>query len=156
MSKKDRKPESKLIRLLKSPIRVLIRARDFYIRSMTDCADRVSYGSVMGCPTGQVSSLPRSFSVNSTKSSSQDEDLRELIRAASTRSLGNKVQAELLRRENSLAPAFGPKGVPRSFSVGIGKIDEDKPCEFGEDIKVNTEMFPRSRSHAVSKRPGFI
>lgn len=149
MSKKDRKPESKLIRLLKSPIRVLIRARDFYIRSMTDCADRVSYGSVMGCPTGQVSSLPR-------KSSSQDEDLRELIRAASTRSLGNKVQAELLRRENSLAPPVGPKGVPRSFSVGIGKIDEDKPCEFGEDIKVHTEIFPRSRSYAVSKRPGFI
>ncbi|KAK9284177.1 hypothetical protein L1049_025181 [Liquidambar formosana] len=142
--------ESKLSRCLKAPIRILTKARDFYIRSMLVCD-----GSVMGLPTGQVTTLPKSFSVNSSKSNN-DEDLRELVRAASTRSLGKKVELDLLRRQQPVtgksSPASGPNNVPRSASVGIGRIDEDAPCEFGEDVKVKTDVYPRSRSYAVSSR----
>ncbi|RVX23922.1 hypothetical protein CK203_000746 [Vitis vinifera] len=86
----------------------------------------------MGCPTAQVSSLPKSFSVSSSKSSG-DQDLSELIKVASARSLSNKIELDLLRRQpSSKSPVTGTNVVPRSMSVGIGRIDEDKPCEFGE------------------------
>ncbi|KAA8522583.1 hypothetical protein F0562_013056 [Nyssa sinensis] len=135
---------------------MLIKARDLYVQSMSGCAGQVGYGSAMGCPTAQVpSTLPKSFSVSSSKSGN-DEDFSELIRAASTRSRGNKIELDLLRRQQSREPpTTGVNVVPRSQSVGIGRIDEDMPCEFGEDIKVKTDICPRSRSYAVSsKRTG--
>jgi hypothetical protein len=43
--------------------------------------------------------------------------------------------------------------MPRSHTVAIGRIDEEKPCDFDEeDVKVKTNVYPRSRSYAVSKR----
>ncbi|XAR51385.1 hypothetical protein NMG60_11005998 [Bertholletia excelsa] len=142
--------ESRLRRYLKAPIRVLSKVRDLYVQSMIECGGRVEYCCVMGCPTAQISTLPRSFSVGSSRSN-RDEDLRELMRAASTKSLGNRVETELLRRQSGLG---GAKVVPRSFSVGIGRIDEDKPCEFGEDVKVVSAAFPRSRSCAMPRKSG--
>ncbi|KAK3006365.1 hypothetical protein RJ639_017476 [Escallonia herrerae] len=145
--------ESKISRCFKAPMRVLSKARDFYIRSMSECAGQVGFGAAMGCPAPHISSLPRSFSVGSS-SSSYDQDFRELVRAASTRSLGGKVDLEFRRRQS---PATGVNVVPRSQSVAVGRIDEDKPCEFGEDFKVMTaDMYPRSRSYAVSTRNGMV
>ncbi|OMO56437.1 hypothetical protein CCACVL1_26550 [Corchorus capsularis] len=159
MSNKKERKESKISRILKAPIRILIKARDFYIKSMTEYSDMLGHGTVLGCPTGQVSTLPRSYSTSSVKSSHGDDDLRELIRAASTRSLGNKIQLDLQRQQAAAAArqspnktTGGPDNMPRSRSVGIGRIDEDKPCDFEEDVKVKTNVFPRSRSYAVSKR----
>ncbi|XVF15404.1 hypothetical protein REPUB_Repub09cG0150200 [Reevesia pubescens] len=149
------KKASKLCRYLKAPLRILIKARDFYIKSMTEYSDRIGYGSVMGCPTGQLNTLPRSYSVSSTKSSHGDDDLRELIRAASTRSLGKKVRLDLNRRQQTRQlSTTGANNKPRSHSVGIGRIDEDEPCDFEECINVKTDVFPRSRSYAVTKRQG--
>ncbi|KAA8528447.1 hypothetical protein F0562_035802 [Nyssa sinensis] len=142
--------QNKFLRILTIPIRVLSKARDFYVRSMTDCAERVSYGNVMGGPAGQLSSLPKSFSVSSSRSD-DGEDLRELIRATSTRSLGNRVELDLyMKQQVKQSPAV----VPRSCSVGMGRIDEDRPCDFGEDnVNVKAELlYPRSRSYAVTKR----
>ncbi|KAG5535483.1 hypothetical protein RHGRI_023300 [Rhododendron griersonianum] len=156
MSKKESRKESKLIRCIKSPIRALGKARDFYVKSMTRWAGKVEYGGVMGgAPTAQVSSLPKSFSVSSSKSSGDDDDLRDLIRAASTRSLESKVQLELLRRQPAgQAGAVNGVVVPRSQSVAIGRIEEDKCYEFENDHmgKVNTEFVPRSKSYAVTRR----
>lgn len=152
MSKKAK--ESRLRRCMKAPFKFLAGFRDLYIHSMTECAGQVNYGTVMGCPTAQVSSLPKSFSVSSSKSSG-DQDLSELIRVASTRSLTNKIELDLLRQQQSRkSPVTSANVVPRSMSVGIGRIDEDKPCEFGEDVKVNADVIPRSRSYAVPKRTG--
>ncbi|KAK8716594.1 hypothetical protein V6N13_043900 [Hibiscus sabdariffa] len=116
--------ESKLGRYLKAPIRILIKARDFYIESMAEYSERVSFGTVMGCPTGQVNGLSRSYSVGSTKSINRDDDLRELIRAASTRSLRNKVQLKHHGRQPGR-------------QCGIGRIDEDMPCEFEDEDHIN-------------------
>ncbi|OIT08200.1 hypothetical protein A4A49_18529 [Nicotiana attenuata] len=139
--------ESRIKKCIKAPIRVLIKARDFYVHSLMDCSGTIGYGTVMGCPAvAQISSLPRSFSANSSMSS-KDEDFRELFRIASKRNLVNKV------RQKSLAKnGVNINVVPRSRSVAIGRIDEDKPCDFGEDVKVNTDVFQRSRSYAVSSR----
>jgi len=144
------KKESRMSRYIKAPIRVLSKARDFYIQSMSECAGQVTYGGGIGCPMPHVSpTLPRSFSVNSSRSWGHDnDDYRELVRAASTRSLGKKVQLP----EQRQSPVGGVKVVPRSRSVAIGRIDEDKTCDFGQDVKVKPDIYPRSKSYAVSKR----
>ncbi|KAE8675632.1 ARM repeat superfamily protein isoform 1 [Hibiscus syriacus] len=135
--------ESRLSRYLKVPIRFLMKAGDFYVKSMTEYSERVGYGTVMGCPTGQVHALPRSYSVGSTRSGHGDDDYRELMRAASARKFDNNKA----RRQSPI--------MPRSQSVGIGRIDEDEPCEFEDDIiKVKPAYFPRSRSYAVTNRKG--
>ncbi|CAI9758472.1 unnamed protein product [Fraxinus pennsylvanica] len=140
--------ESKISRFIKAPIRVLSKARDLYVKSMLSCAGEFTHASAMGCPAPQITSLPRSFSVNSSVSSS-DEDFRELVRASSTRSLPGKIQAEILRSKQSSGAL---KVVPRSHSIAIGRIDEEKPCEFVEDLAINPKLYPRSRSYAPSSR----
>lgn len=144
MSTNKSSKESRIKKCIKAPIRVLIKARDCYVHSLMDCSGKIGYGSVMGVP--QISALPRSFSVNSSVSSSRDEDFRELVRIASRKSLVDKAKAELLRQKSI------SNVVPRSRSVAIGRIDEDKPCDFGDEVIVNTDVFKRSRSCAVSYR----
>ncbi|CAA3032536.1 Hypothetical predicted protein [Olea europaea subsp. europaea] len=138
--------ESKTGRFIKAPVRVLSKARDFYVKNMLRCAGEFTYASAMGCPAPQPTSFPRSFSVSSVSSS--DEDFLELIRASSTRSLTGKTEAEILQSKQSP----GVKVVPRSQTVNIGRIDEDKPCEFMEDVAINPNLYPRSRSYAPSRR----
>ncbi|KAK8673914.1 hypothetical protein V6N13_112223 [Hibiscus sabdariffa] len=145
MSKKG----SKASRYLKAPMKILIKAREFYIKSMTEYWNQIGYGSVMGCPTptGQLNTLPRSSSASvfPTRQSSSDGNWKKLIRAASTSRLGNNVQLEILKPQQARQ---SPR--TRNHSLGIGRIDEDKPCEFEEDdFKVKTDVFPRSRRLAV-------
>ncbi|EHA8588538.1 hypothetical protein COCNU_scaffold005702G000020 [Cocos nucifera] len=117
---------------------MLCRARDLYVRSLTGCAGRVQCGAAIGYPT--FASVPRSFSVGSARTSSSDDDLRELIRAASQGRAGS-------------LNARGCSVVPRSQSVAIGRIDEDQPCDFDEDVRVGSDLlFPRSRSCAVGAK----
>ncbi|KAM1502524.1 hypothetical protein TB2_027027 [Malus domestica] len=149
--------ESRLTKFMKAPLRVLIKARDFYIMSMTECSGQFDYGTAMGCPGAQVpSTLPRSFSTSSTRSSTADnEDYRELTRAASARSLRNKIEFDLARKAQlpRQPPVAGvPNAMSRSRSVGIGRIDEDKACEFEEEVQFKRDVYPRSRSYAVSRR----
>ncbi|XP_030532033.1 uncharacterized protein LOC115742077 [Rhodamnia argentea] len=151
-----RKEATKLSKLLKAPMRILVKARDFYVRSLTDCSGHIAYGGFMGCPTSQINTLPRSFSVSSAK---PDEDFRELVRVASLRSLSNRVGSDLTETQHvaGQSPMAATKNkarmaMPRSFSTGIGRIDEDKPCEFGEDVVVKADVYKRSRSYAPAKR----
>ncbi|KAI3507744.1 hypothetical protein L1887_22737 [Cichorium endivia] len=102
---------------------------------MYSCATGMGGGSVY-----TTTGLPKSYSTTS----SRNEDFAELMRIASTRSLGNR----FLRQQQSVARP----PVPRSQSVAIGRIDEDSPADFGDDFRLKPEMFPRSRSHAVSSR----
>ncbi|KAF5955493.1 hypothetical protein HYC85_008349 [Camellia sinensis] len=148
---------NRFMRFITIPIRALGKARDFYVRSITDCAERVSYGSAMGIQSGPIHSLPKSFSVSSSSrsSSADSDDLRELIRVASTRRLGVDMDMDMQRRQMRRSTAAGV--VPRSCSVGMGRIDEERPCEFGDNnynsVNVRKELlvYPRSRSYAVTK-----
>ncbi|KAK9066989.1 hypothetical protein SSX86_014313 [Deinandra increscens subsp. villosa] len=134
--KKSRKP-SIAIKVLKAPLRAVCKIRDLYISTMFSCA------AGMGGPTGPYTSgLPKSFSTTSSRRT--DDDFVELMRIASTRSLGRRLDPEFLAGQE-------PPVVPRSQSVAIGRIDEDKTCDFGDDFRLNNMMFPRSRSHAVSR-----
>ena len=67
MSKPMSKVElhSKSRHYVSKPKRALHKAKDFYVKSMEECASKVGYGGVIGCPAApQVSRLPGSFSVN--------------------------------------------------------------------------------------------
>lgn len=41
-------------------------------------------------------------------------------------------------------------GLPRSNTVGFGRIDEDKAFEFGDDDDRMGLVYPRSKSYAAS------
>lgn len=130
---------------MKAPVRVLSKARDLYVKSLTDCSERMPYGAAMGCPSGFVYTLPRSFSVNSS-TSREDEDRRALVHTLSKDSNYEEDKAPRPR-------ACGSKGLllAKSYSVEvIGRIDEESPCNFSEDLKV--DLFVRDRSYAVSKK----
>ncbi|XWS24092.1 hypothetical protein CRYUN_Cryun28dG0071300 [Craigia yunnanensis] len=145
---------NKFMRFITVPFKALGKARDLYVRSLTSCASGVSYGQSSGDFTGLYSGLPRSFSASSTTSNDND-DLRELIRAASVRSLGHMNEMEMFLQQQ-LRLQMGSKGLPKSCSVGMGRIDEDKACEFEENDAVVVDkkqdfLYPRSKSYAVTK-----
>lgn len=123
---------SRFGRYLRAPLRAFCRARDMYVRGITGCAGRFQYSGAIGNPT--FASVP-------ARTSSSDEDLRELIRAASQ------------NRGGSLNAGAGGVVVPRSQSVAIGRIEEDKPYDFDDDVRVGSDLlFPRSRSCAVGAK----
>lgn len=133
MSKESNKPKStyKLLgHYMKAPLRVLVRARDMYVNSLGYCAGRATQGRVV------ASSVPRSQSHGfyRSRTASNEDDIRDLIRAASQRSNDHPITA-----------------VPRSQSVAVGvgivRIDEDRQCDFGDEV-----MCPRSRSVSVVEK----
>jgi hypothetical protein len=126
-----------LTRCIKAPLHVLIRARDFYVNSLTHCAGRAQQGPVRGFAGMVPVSRTQSNGFYRSATSNSEDDIRDLIRAASKAGMGQG----LTRGGNQLGVG------PRSQSVGLGRIDEDGPEEFGEDIK--TGLKPRSKSCAV-------
>ncbi|KAG0463560.1 hypothetical protein HPP92_019123 [Vanilla planifolia] len=127
---------NRLSRCVRAPLRALSRARDFYVRSMTDCAGRMHYGTA-AAPLSfpPVGNMSRSSSSNGRLSSS-DEDLIELIRASS--------------KSRLRAAAAAEGSVQRSQSVAAVRIDEDAPYESSGEVKIGGSLiFPRSRSCAV-------
>lgn len=157
MPTKKTSKRSKLSKFFQAPIWWLIKAKDVYIKSMK-YSDHLGYGTIMGCPTGPVvTTLPKSSSANSTKSSSHGDEYKELLKGGSSRdlTLSNRVlqKQQSLPEKSSNTCREADHISPRSFSVGIGRIDEEKPCDFDEDdIKITTDLlFPRSRSNAFSE-----
>ncbi|KAJ1287595.1 hypothetical protein BS78_02G021800 [Paspalum vaginatum] len=127
--------------LWRAPRRALCAARDLYVRSLTGCAGHLPGDAAFGYPTFAAAPSFRADSFASSRRSSfdADDDLRELIRAASQR---RAVEAEAARH---------PAAVPRSHSVAMARIDEDRPCC---DFEAGTAVLPRSRSCAVGAGAG--
>ncbi|CAA0839713.1 Unknown protein [Striga hermonthica] len=147
MSYEKVRKQNKFIRIIIVPIRVLARARDFYMTSLAGLGGAATYGNVMGCPTPTI---PRSSSVNSN-SRTAEEQLRDLARL---RSVTGKADEVKLRRSKSARPLGS--GVPaaavaRSRTVAFGRIDEDKVFEYEEEDEVRllgrAVDFSRARSY---------
>ncbi|XP_050365670.1 uncharacterized protein LOC126784232 [Argentina anserina] len=159
-STKQAHNQSRFLRIITVPIRALGKAKDFYVRSMTDVGDKFSYGgSTMSGPGGQFSNgLPKSFSTRSSSRTTQGtDDFSELVRAASARSYGTRIDVDKLLQEqlkrSATTTAMGSRQVlPKCGSVAMGRIDEDAPCDFEEEGDVKKDLYPRSRSYAVGKR----
>ncbi|XP_054810793.1 uncharacterized protein LOC129312189 [Prosopis cineraria] len=158
MGNKKAIKQRKLSWYMKAPIRFLSKARDLYVNGMNRCSPHFnSIDTTFGCPAAHPLVLPRSFSVGSAASESASDDYRELVRA-NTVPYRHRAGLDLSPQKQtspSQAPAKASKmAVPRSRSVGIGRIDEDKPCEFEDDLKTKPSIHGRSRSHAVRRSAG--
>ncbi|GLJ28388.1 hypothetical protein SUGI_0558690 [Cryptomeria japonica] len=116
-----------------SPIPYLVKARDFYMRSISECAGRANYsglGVSMAAP-------PKSFSSSTVRN---DDEFAELVRAAS--------------QTSKSSPGAQGSEIPRSFSTNaapcVGRIDEESPCYFGGSFRKNVVQsdlrYPRNRS----------
>ncbi|XP_028772761.1 uncharacterized protein LOC114729904 [Neltuma alba] len=150
--------ERKLSWYIKAPIRFLTRARDLYVNGMNRLSPHFnSVDTAFGCPAAHPLVLPRSFSAGPATSSPSSDDYRELLRANSVpyRHRGRldlSVPQKQTRSPSSQAPGKASKmAVPRSRSVAIGRINEDEPCEFEEDLKTKPSVYARSRSYSVRR-----
>lgn len=142
----EKPPKEKLIvRCMKAPLRALCKARDLYVKSMTNCANNINYNVY-------PSTLPRSFSVASSRPS-EEEDLREVMQMVMAQRSLRVRAADMATTAAMPRPPVGPKGLPKSHSVAIGRIDEEKPCYFEEDNEKGKGrlFYPRSRSYATTK-----
>ncbi|KAJ9159380.1 hypothetical protein P3X46_024889 [Hevea brasiliensis] len=150
MRSKANKQSKLMMEIILAPIKILSKARDFYMKSMVDCAGRVGYTTVVfgGPVASQSVQLPKSFSVSSSSQGSKNnEELRQLLQGSGMESLDmmNSRQRQQVRIK---AMESGDMG--RCYSVGlgkIGKIDEEKACSFRED----EDLCPRSRCHALRR-----
>ncbi|KAJ4844410.1 hypothetical protein Tsubulata_024935, partial [Turnera subulata] len=168
-----RAASNKFLRVVKTPVRVLCKARDMYVKGMTNYSTvMVNYGhsSKSSSPAGDgqyLAALPRSMSAVPIRCNNNDsEDFRELVRAASVRSLGHLSESDMkqlmvMHLEKQQQPLLGShesiiassKKLPKSCSVGmgfLGRIDEDKAFdeEVNEGSDGKPELYPRSRSYA--------
>ncbi|GAU27352.1 hypothetical protein TSUD_05780 [Trifolium subterraneum] len=157
--------QNMFIRIMSSPIRALGKARDAYVRSITNCGQSMSYGG--GYPmdaASKFSSLSRSQSAATSRRSSSssrrstsstlegNEDYAELVRAASARTLVNRLDMDLVLKQQQQQKLN--KGLPKSSSVGMAKIDEDMPFDSSIEGKIGFvgDSYPRSKSYAVGHR----
>ncbi|KAK8518886.1 hypothetical protein V6N13_017848 [Hibiscus sabdariffa] len=88
---------SKLRHFVSKPVRVLHKARDFYVESLEDCASEVGdHGGILGCPMAapQVSRLPKSFNVNYSKSNDDEKFINFLETMLDKRSMESNMQQE--------------------------------------------------------------
>ncbi|XP_027333549.1 uncharacterized protein LOC113848293 [Abrus precatorius] len=145
MMKRKGQRQSVLVRIMGSPIRALGKARDMYVRSITNCGQNMSYGNPMDS-AGRFSALSRSHSA-ATSRSEGNEDFAELVRAASARTLVNRIDMDLVLKQHH----GNSTGLPKSSSVGMAKIEEDKAYESESEGGVS-DPYPRSKSYAVGKR----
>lgn len=152
--------KSKLMRIITLPFRALGKVRDMYVRGMTSA--EINYGyAVAGDDAGRFSSLPKSYSSRSSRPAETD-DFAELIRAASARSYGSRIDVDKIfgqpqrsePPETKTVEELGSKRLPKCSSVGMAKIDEENTCDFGMDggDSWKPDLFPRSRSYAVAAK----
>lgn len=128
---------SKLKHYILTPIRILSKARDFYVRSMEDCVGKLDRGQVVAGHSAPLSGFPRNVGVKS----SDDEHLKaQLLRMMSKKKkaeMNKRVAFDDLSERQRLVRS---QDQVESYSVWlgkIGKIDEDRPCTFEEDEILN-------------------
>ncbi|KAK4271979.1 hypothetical protein QN277_020592 [Acacia crassicarpa] len=80
------------------------------------------------------------------------------MRSAPGMTLANRINVDLVLKQHSTMAlqqqSVGSKGLSKSTSVGMAKIEEDKPYDL-VDGGVNNgipDLYPRSKSYAVRKR----
>ncbi|KFK28449.1 hypothetical protein AALP_AA8G515800 [Arabis alpina] len=153
MKSKDMKKESNLSRLVKSPVRFLIKARDAYIRSMTSCSVGFIRGGGgsggFGLPAGsfqicepQSTILPRSFTLNSSTATTTAKRDRCRILSDYSRNGGGG---------GEITAAIGrPLDLRRNYScVVMGRIDEEKACDEFQENDLVFDQFKKRKIGGV-------
>ncbi|KAJ0235886.1 hypothetical protein HA466_0259190 [Hirschfeldia incana] len=151
--------KNKFLRIISTPFRALNK---FYVRSITSCVSRTHYSSstlVFDPFSRSCSSSSAAFSSSASSRRTTDfgidNDYSELVRTASVRSLGHKNEIDMFIQEK-----LKQRGLPKSSSVWMGRIDEEEESEEGavnpkKTKKVSDPLYPRSKSYAVTASPKF-
>ncbi|KAL5218698.1 hypothetical protein ABZP36_019382 [Zizania latifolia] len=120
--------------------RALGRARDMYVRGVTGCARCVPADAAFGYPVFVPTTSMRSNSFGSDwgggRAGGADDDLRELIRAASQRHAAERAQ-QLEAQAQAVARSQSMVG------LSMARIDENATCEEFGGAGV---LYPRSQS----------
>ncbi|WZZ13585.1 hypothetical protein YC2023_106674 [Brassica napus] len=149
------------------PLKVLGKARDLYMRSITGCAARTHYSSA-----GAVSvPFPRSRSTSSAFSSTTssrrmssdftfDDDYSELVRAASVRSLGHKNEIDMIRhqqlqqRQENLMKRFTKlRNSMENSRNNNGEILVSVKVRSCQEQERNLTRFGRGYGHSEGRKP---
>ncbi|KAL3618883.1 hypothetical protein CASFOL_037111 [Castilleja foliolosa] len=122
MKPKSAPKQSKFAKYIHVPLRVLARARDFYMKSLTGFGGPVPYGNLMGNPTPHLSTVNSNYITT-------DDELKDLIRLTTDRRLTGKFEAAGFHRPKSVVPiGGGMASAPRGNTAVFGRIDEDREC----------------------------
>lgn len=104
--------------------------------------------------------LPRSFSTSMLSSDNSRQQSVGLVRASSAGAtqinIADLERLMVQKQNHELQSSVSTKGVPRSCSLGMGRIDEDRASSFRDDnflfakrsvVKDNGSRLSRNLSH---------
>ncbi|GJW89159.1 hypothetical protein Tco_0164499 [Tanacetum coccineum] len=128
-------------RIIKTPIRAMSKVLDAYVRSANNFSNTYHKPLRTMETTHESQQLRRSFTTSTNKMPYNDESPESaLVRTISTAATGSsratnlniaELDAYIKQQDNKKLQSFAAsKGVPRSCSVGMGRIDEDRASSF--------------------------
>ncbi|XP_028788305.1 uncharacterized protein LOC114744302 [Neltuma alba] len=137
MRRTGKKKQSLLVKLMLSPIRVLKRARQLYMKGVQDCAGELAHGGGGACYSTfpishsyhphrtflDVKPLRARFGGDDADTVDEQRVLRGVHHVTNMKNNAAESQTRLpvLRKRNG------------TMIRNMGRIDEDKPCNFEED-----------------------
>lgn len=151
-----------IVWIFKTPIRALSKAKNFYIKGMTNFSTTYNRPMMIIKDANQPP-LPRSFSTT-TMVSNNHQPSGDLIRASSTGTIqiGRADMERYMIQQQQQQLSASMKRVPRSCSLGMGRIDEDRVSSFRNDningsesklvIKDKDSRLSRNRSYEGDSR----
>ncbi|KAH1164504.1 hypothetical protein GLYMA_01G241900v4 [Glycine max] len=138
-----KKKQSKLKHYISTPMRILKKAKELYVKGVVDCTGALG--------VGVASSVQRS-----------KRELSGTVPVA----VGNQTLVPMIRNETltrAVSAGYRYKYNRRKMSYQtepevrkMGTIDEDKPCYFEEDDHSKAKLlylYPRTRPRVVHSRP---
>ncbi|KAI3725633.1 hypothetical protein L1987_65424 [Smallanthus sonchifolius] len=162
-----------IITIIKTPIRAISKALNVYAKCVTNFSNAYNRPLMTMEVAPNCQQFPRSFSTSILSNNDQPVE-GALVRSISTAS-GIRQGAQMksndfevyMIQHHQLQLYASSKGVPRSCSVGMGKIDEDKVSSFRDDnivlqtklgVKDKDSVFSRSLTYqgVSTKRSKFV
>ena len=165
-----------IIWIFKTPIRALCKAKNLYVKGITNFSTTYNQPTMI-IKDANKPSLHRSFSTTAMESNNHSrQPSGDLIRANSTSTIQvgrvdvehyiiqqQQHQHQQQQEQEQQQQLYGSrKRVPRSCSLGMGRIDEDRVSSFRNDningsesklvIKDNDLRISRNRSYTSDSR----
>nr|GEV51951.1 hypothetical protein [Tanacetum cinerariifolium] len=154
----SRKKPMNIVRIIKTPIRAISKALDLYVKSVSKFANTSNRPIMTTEDTPNSQRLPRSLSTSRILHNDPPTEsaLVRSISSAPTSCRSSPMRSPDL--EVYMRQQYGSrKGVPRSCSVGMGKIDEDRALSFRkvDNIVVTSKLGIKKDDSVISRSPSY-
>ncbi|KAI3758468.1 hypothetical protein L6452_06031 [Arctium lappa] len=154
------KKPTNMVRIIKTPIRAISKALDLYVKGITNFSVTYNKPAMIMETTIESQQLPRSFSASRVYDNDQPVE-GALVRSISTAAISSRANqmtvtnlelSVIQHHRHQLQSCASRKGVPRSCSVGMGRIDEDRVSSFrDESISVRNKLAMREDDSTFSR-----